>query len=251
MPYKRKRAPAKRKPARRAPRRKMYARPNKSLGYRRPAQFMFHRETLPSTKSLDILAASGNQPAMGYLQFRLNMDSLFNTSDFSNLFANFRVTCIVTTLTPLFDGSPFTRGSEANAAISDTWQSYSGQCIVTRVHGKYLNEPFQISTNALTQREELSQIQAKTKTKMYKPRDIKLVTKYPATYNVVQADPTQPATQSVVRGKSRWLSWQDDRDMEFAHNDTVFVEKVDGRDLTTDYKFRVVHKVYFKCSYVG
>lgn len=250
MPYKRKRAPAKRKPVRRAPRRKMYARPNKSLGYRRPAQFMFHRETLPSTKSLDILAASGNQPAMGYLQFRLNMDSLFNTSDFSNLFANYRVTCIVTTLTPISEGVYAGTKDAVQPSNSANWNQ-SPQCIVTRVHGKYLNEPFQISTNGLTQREELSQIQAKTKTKMLRPRDIKLVTKYPATYNVVQADPDQPATQSVVRGKSRWLSWQNDRDMEFAHNDTIFVEKVDGADVTTDYKFRVVHKVYFKCSYVG
>jgi hypothetical protein len=250
MPYKRKRAPAKRKPARRAPRRKMYARPNKSLGYRRPAQFMFHRETMPSTKSLDILAAAGNQPAMGYLQFRLNMDSLVNTSDFSNLFANYRVTCIVTTLTPLFDGT-IANLMQTGETGFDPIQTYSAQCIVTKVHGKYLNEPFQISTNGLTQREELAQIQAKTKTKMLKPRDIKLVTKYPATYTVGQADPDQPATQSVERGKSRWLSLQDDRDMEFVHNDTIFVERVDGRDVTSDFKFRVTHKVYFKCSYVG
>ena len=230
MPYKRKRAPAKRKPARRAPRRKMYARPNKSLGYRRPAQFMFHRETLPSTQSLDILAASGNQPAMGYLQFRLNMDSLANTTDFSNLFANYRVTCIVTTLTPLFSGA--LAPPQQDSVNFDDSQQFSGQCIVTRVHGKYLNEPFEVAANGLAQREELAQIQAKTTTKMYKPRDIKLVTKYPATYNVVQADPEDSATQSVVRGKSRWLSWQNDRDMEFAHNDTIFVERVDGGSLT-------------------
>jgi hypothetical protein len=201
---------------------------------------------------MDILPASGNQSAMGYLQFRLNMDSLVNTADFSNLFANYRVTCIVTTLTPMFQGNDSNPPTAAdNVGAFYSWQSYSPQCIVTKVHGKYLNEPFEVAANGLAQREELSQIQAKTKTKMYKPRDIKLVTKYPATYKLSVADPAQPTTTSVVRDKSRWLSWQNDRDMEFAHNDTIFVERVDGGDLTTDWKFRVTHKVYFKCSYVG
>ena len=108
-----------------------------------------------------------------------------------------------------------------------------------------------VSANSHAQLQELAQIQAKTKTRMLKPRDIKLVTKYPATYNVVQADPDDDTTRSVIRGKSRWLSWQNDRDMEFAHNDTVFVERIDGNSITTDYRFRVTHKVYFKCSYVG
>jgi len=245
MPYKRKRAPAKRKPARRAPRRKMYARPNKSLGYRKPAQFYFHRETLPELTAVTIIPAAGGQPAIGYMQFNtLNMDELVNTSDFSNLFANFRVSCIVTTLTPLWDSANIDTDTGTTVRASP-------QCIVTRVNGKYLNDPFTVSANSQAQLQELAQIQAKTKTRMLKPRDIKLVTKYPATYNVVQADPDDDTTRSVIRGKSRWLSWQNDRDMEFAHNDTVFVERIDGNSITTDYRFRVTHKVYFKCSYVG
>jgi hypothetical protein len=57
--------------------------------YRQLRQYHFSRETLPDVKGFTIIAASGGQPAIGYLNFdNLQFNQAVSSNlDFGNLFA--------------------------------------------------------------------------------------------------------------------------------------------------------------------
>ena len=236
------------------------ARPMRALyakqAYRKLNQYRFCRETLPKTTKMSIIPAEGTGenriPAMGYLQFStVTPEDLANfTSEFGPLFAKFKVDKIVTTLTPITEGAYAGTHDAVQPNNADAWNQ-SPQCIVTRVNGKYLNEPMDIKANARLQLTELAQIQAKTKSKMLSHKSVYLVTVNPGIRDVINPDVEDPADREIVKGPNRWLNITGQSGTHYCHNDTVFVERVDGDDVTTDFKYRVTHKFYFRTAFVG
>ncbi len=238
-----------RRPIRRARKR------NLRQSYRRINLYRFKREILPSTVSATVIPASGGYGAMGYFQFKdLTASMMVNfVSEFGNLFASYHIDCVVTTLTPLWEGTAAVN-SDSTVAAEGTytnWLEVSPQCIATRVNGKFLNSPLTIQANAQAQREVLAQLQAKKRSRMLRRRPIKLVTKNPCVYSHILEDPDNPANNEIIREKQPWMNITNQSQVELAHNDTIFIERVDGRDVTTDWKFRVQHTFYFRTGFVG
>lgn len=246
MPPKRTK-PAK-KPRRRArPKRVGKARPMAALkaNYRSINEYRYVRETMPTTTSFTLIPAGAAFPGMGYLSFEnLQFNQLPNYNEFVNLYARYKVDKIVTTLIPMYD--------IAELIQPPSTPSLSTNLELTRVNTKWLSGPFPISANSDAQLSELAQLQGKTKSLYASKRPLRLVTMNPG---VESRDVLDAAGNEVDSRKPMlWLSLGGTNqaiDVPLRHNALVFASRVDGVTLTTDWKFRVVHQVYFRCSQVG
>lgn len=223
------------------------ARPMRSLqlNYRATNVYRYMRETVPATATFSLIAGGPGYQAMGYMSFEnLQFNQLPGSSDFTNLYARYKVDKIVTTLIPMFDQSeliqpPVTLGTSSNLEI-------------TKVNTKWMTGDFPIAANADLQLAELAQIQGKTKTTYAHKRPLTLVTMNPG---VKQRSVVDSAGNEVdARGKSPWLALSGPNaaiDVAFKHNAIIFAARVDGQALTVNWKYRVTHKVFFRCSQVG
>ena len=211
--------------------------------YRQLRQYHFSRETLPDVKGFTIIAASGGQPAIGYLNFdNLQFNQAVSSNlDFGNLFAQYKVTTVVTYLTPMYQ--------ETISSNNNVGYSTSTGLRITRVNTKFLNGPFGIKTASKDQLEELAQIQSKSVSNYASHRSLKLVTRYPRVNKRGLVDAT--GTEVDTNEPMPWLSVKNQSDIPLKHNSLIFAERTDGGDVTADWKYRVVHKFYFKCSQVG
>ena len=241
--YPGKKAPTKRRATR--PRRTSAARPMRALrtGYGGINVYRFVRETLPSTATFTLIAAA-NYGAIGYMSFEnLQFNQLPGNSDFYNLFARYKVDKIVTTLTPMFD----TVTADAGGSIT-----YSPQLEITKVNTKWMNGDFPIAANADLQLQELAQLQTKTQTLYASRKPLTLVTMNPGVEGRSVVD--SAGNEVDARRTCPWLALSGPHqaiDVPFKHNSVIFAARVDGQSLTTAWKFRVTHKVYFRCSQVG
>ena len=215
------------------------ARPLRALrtNYRAINTYRFMRETIPSTASFTMIAAGPGFPQMGYMSFEnLQFNQLPGNTDFSNLFARYKVDLIVTTLVPLYQVA--------------TQVNHQSQLEITKVNTKYLNGDFPIAANADLQLSELAQLQCKTKTLYAQDKPIKLITKHPGVLARSVIDSV--GNEVDARGTCPWLALNTtSMAIPFKHNAIIFGARVDGQGLTTDWKYRVTHKVYFRCSQVG
>lgn len=219
------------------------------LDYRgQPNVYRFMRETLPSTVTFQIIPqGAGSFPDMGVMSFEnLQFNQLPGNTDFINLFARYKVDKIVTTLTPLFQ----------EVILGSNWPNPPGgispQLEITKVNSKWMNGDFPIATTAQDQLTELAQIQAKTKTLYAQKKPITLVTTAPGTEGRSVVDST--GNEVDARRTCPWLALSGPHqavNVPFKHNAVIFAAKVDGSALTTEYKYRVTHKIYFRCSQVG
>lgn len=231
-----------------------YPRRRLILNYRSNNVYKFVRETVPEIISPTILAGTGTNANIGYFRFEdFVMDNLPNWTEFSNLFARYKVTCIVTTLIPM------AYESTAQSDMSGLAQSLSVNAKVTRVNTKWLNKEFNIAANAETQLEELAQIQSKSTSLYLSRRPLKIVTKLPGMASITLKDPELApdlaTNQVVTRSPSKWLNTTDGDDVKLSHNSIIFMEKLDGSDLDSDStnfgRYYMTHKIYFSCSQVG
>lgn len=196
------------------------------------------RETLPQTATFTIIPAQ-NYGAMGYMSFEnLQFGQLPASNDFTQLFARYKVDKIVTTLTPLYEVA--------------TQVNHSSQLEITRVNTKWMVGDFPISANADLQLTELAQLQAKSKSLYTGRKPLTLVTNKPG---VVGNSVVNSAGNEVdARRSSPWLALSGTHqaiDVPFKHNAIIFASRVDGASLDLSYKYRVTHKIYFRCSQVG
>jgi hypothetical protein len=227
-------------------RRKGKARPMRALatGYGGMNIYRFVRETLPSTATFSLIAAGSGYNAMGYMSFEnLQFNQLPGASDFENLFARYKVDKIVTTLTPMFD----TATADAGGTIT-----FSPQLEITKVNTKWMNGDFPIAANAGLQLQELAQLQTKTKSLYATKRPLSLVTLNPGVEGRSVVD--SAGNEVDARRTCPWLALSGPHqaiDVPFKHNAVIFAARVDGDNLTTAWKFRVTHKVFFRCSQVG
>lgn len=201
------------------------------------------RETLPQTATFTIIPAA-NYGAMGYMSFEnLQFNQLPGSSDFTALYARYKVDKIVTTLVPIFEEVV---SNNASAASS------SQQLEVTRVNTKFMNSDFPIAATADLQLQELAQLQCKTKSNYAARKPITLVTVSPGVDGRSVVD--SAGNEVDARRACPWLALSGPNaalDVPFKHNSIIFAARVDGNSLTTDWKYRVTHKVFFRCSQVG
>lgn len=216
---------------------------NKKLNYRSLKYYHFVRETLPETKAFTIIPTGGGFNSIGYLNFdNLQWNQLVAAStEFGALFARYKVTKIVTILTPMYQ--------ETIASNNNVGYSTSVGLRITRLSTKYLTAPFNIQANAKLQLDELAQIQAKTVRGYSSPKSMLLVTKHPGVALRGVVDSTN--TEIDMRAPCPWLNCTNQNDVPLKHNSLIFAERTDGQALTVDWKYRVVHKIYFTCSQVG
>lgn len=220
------------------------AKPMKSLNYRKIKTYSFSRETMPRTISFTLIPTGASFNAIGYLNFdNLQFNQLVNsTGDFGNLFARYKVDKIVTILTPMFQ--------ETSAPASGAFMPGNTAALrITRVNTKWLNEPFAVAANADDQLMELAQIQSKSVKPYASHKSMILVTRNPNVSDRSVLDTTN--TEIEVNKPMPWLNIANQSDVPLKHNSLIFAERTDGQALTIDWKYRVVHKVYFRCSQVG
>lgn len=215
----------------------------KKYNYRSLNYYHFVRETLPDTKSFSIIPSGAGFNAIGYMNFdNLQWNQLVNsTTEFGALFARYKVTKVVTILTPLFNET-------ANTTTGWNPQLSPGLRI-TRISTKFLNAPFAVQANAKLQLDELAQIQSKTVRPYASNRSMMMITKHPGVSKRGVVDSTN--TEIDMRAPCPWLNCSNQSDVPLKHNSMIFAERTDGQPLTTDYKYRVVHKIYFTCTQVG
>ena len=213
------------------------------LNYRTLNTYAFCRETIPDTKQFTIIPAGTSNPAMGYMNFdNLQFNQLVQSvTEFGALFARYKIHKVVTILTPMYQ--------EQIASNNNIGYSTSSGLRITRVNTKYLNQPFNIQATSDAQLAELAQIQAKTVRPYASHYSMKLITKWPKISQRGVVDSTN--TEIDVAKPMPWLNIQSQADVPIGHNSLIFCERTDGGSLTVDYKYRVVHKVYFRCAQVG
>lgn len=213
-----------------------------STNYRANNLYRFVRETMPTTLSFTLIPTGAAFPAMGYLNFdNLQFNQLVSAqAEFGVLFARYKVDKIVTILTPLIH--------ETVAQGFGIAPSSPG-LRVTRVNTKWMNQPFAISADADAQLSELAQIQSKSVSNYASNRSLYITTVNPGVSKrgVVNA----AGNEIDVRGACPWLNITADANVPLQHNSILFAERTDGTPLTLDWKYRVVHKIYFRTAQVG
>lgn len=254
------RKPITRKPRRRrAPVRRQYrrnyrknarARPMRALrtNYNSVNKYRFVRETTSKTITPSIIADGGGLPNMAYIQLlNITANDLPNWTEFSRLFQSYCIDKIVTYLIPLFETT------ESLAGFGGTPYVDSDQIMVTRINTQYYPEDYQVQATATAQRQELAQIQGKTRSLYGRKRWLKLTTWSPKTVSVVEDTVAQtPDVKVLSRGK-RWIPTNDNT-VVHRQNYICFLDKLDGTDIGTNTtnlpKYRTYTKVYFRCSQV-
>ena len=215
--------------------------------YRSVNCYRFVRETMPQYLTPTILEAEAGTPAMGYLDLgNLKMNQLVSfTNDFAALFARFKVDKIVTKLTPMY-----TTITASGADAKENFH-FSPNLKVTRVNTKWLAEPFGFGANADAQTRELAQLQSKSTSMYASKKSMTIVTQNPGTFGLTLTDPTDVTSVKPVRNGNKWMDINDHSNAEFPHNSIIFMERIDGQDLTDDWQYHVTHKVYFRTSQVA
>ena len=217
------------------------SRPMKALAnnYRAINTYRFMRETIPSTATFTMIAAGPGFPQMGYMSFEnLQFNQLPGATDFENLFARYKIDKIVTTLVPLYEET--------------TQVSHAAQLEITKVNTKWMNGDFPIAANADLQLAELAQLQAKSKSLYASKKPLVLVTQNPGVEGRSVVD--SGGNEVDARRTCPWLALSGPHqavDVPFKHNALIFAARIDGQGLDATYKYRVTHKLYFRCSQVG
>lgn len=232
------------KSARPMRRRTSSARPMRALksSYRAQNVYRFVRETIPQTLGFSLIPAGSSFPQMGYLDFdNLQFNQLVQAqAEFGALFARYKVDKIVTVLTPMI---------QQVVQPGATGISYTAALRITRVNTKWLNEDFEIQADADDQLAELAQLQGKSVSNYASPRSLTLTTVNPG---MIQKSIVDSADELVeTRVPSKWLNISSEANVPLKHNSLLFAERVDGGALDASWKYRVVHKIYFRCAQVG
>lgn len=243
-------------------RRRGSARPMRSLstGYRGvPNSYRFTRETSPvvidlgitdpdpSTRNpqsgVSVLAAAGTEPTMTYINLpSVRMMDLPNVAEFSSLFNNYHVDKIETFLIPMWQST-----DNPNGVGSGPLQIPG--LMITRVNTKWLATGLPAAANAAAQRNQLAEIQKKSRSLYGNKKWLKLVTDNPK----VQIDVSDGAAGTNIGIYPQpWLQFSTGADQQFESNHTFFADRLDGTSMVSGvYKYRMYHKLHFRTSFLG
>lgn len=209
------------------------------LNYRSLNTYSFVRETMPETTSFTIIPNGTDHAAMGYLMFStLKFADLVNAAtEFGSIFARYKVSMIKTILTPLFTENP------------SGFSPYSPSLRITRINTKWLNVPFIVGANADMQLAQLAQFQTKSVKPYASRRSLIITTRWPGVSEQAVVD--NLSAEIETRKPMPWLNITSQSNVPLKHNSIIFAERTDGQALDANWKYRVVHKIYFRCAQVG
>lgn len=241
-------------------RKKGKARPTRalSLGYRgSPNQYRFIRETRPvvfdladpASTGVTIIAGTGAIPNMAVFSFPdFSMDDLPGFSDFSALFANYRVDSIKTYLVP-----QWTQQNQPTINPLGAWTATATipNLMITRVNTKYLPNGYVLKATAEENRDQLAQIMKKKRSLYGTRKWLKITTSKPQVFQEI-LETRAGVSDNLITRPSPWLPTVQAADQEFALNDLIFADRMDGTDFAVGlYKYRMYHRVSFRTSFVG
>lgn len=211
-----------------------------------PNQYRFCREEVSSVIDIhdSLVAATGTIAVVNLDNFKMNLLANFVT-EFSPLFANYKLDKLVFYLNPLFTistGEAFATGGVSTPELN-----------ITRLSTKYLNTPLALGTTDAAVRTSLAQFQAKTISRYGTKYPLRCTTNHPRIFQVIQ--PTQGVggvSSEFVTEPGKWLSIRNSSDVEFATNHSLVFQKRDQTAIQAGvYKYQLVTKAYFRCSQVG
>ena len=234
------------------------ARPMRALrqSYRgAPNQYRYVRETRPVTIDLgtagggiSIIAGTGVIPSMSVLEFpNFEINQLPGFTDFTALYANYKIDKIDTILIPQWQNTV-----NPDGAGSGTTQL--SNLMMTRVNTKYLPNgmtipPVAPANNAEGQRDELAQIQKKSRSLYGTKRWLRITTSSP---DVLKDVPDGSGGTNLAIQPSPWLPTTTAADQQFKMNDVLFADRLDGKDFVGGvWVYRMYHRVHFRCAFVG
>lgn len=241
--------------------RRRVARPRRALstGYRGPPnQYKFIRETSPVTldigaasvaSGVSIIAGTGPLPNTAMLQLPpFKMDALPGYTEFSALFANFKVDKIETILIPQWVNNT----QPTINPLTGAWSATAGvpNLMITRVNTRYLPQGYTAPATAEASRSKLSQIVKKTRSLYGTRKWLKLTTTRPTVLAEILEAPAGAASE--IARKSPWLPTSSMADQEFVQNDLLFADRLNGTDhLAGVYLYRMYHRITFRCGFLG
>ena len=138
---------------------------------------------------------------------------------------------------------------ETNATNNNIGYSTGPGLRVTRINTKWLNESFSISVDANDQLKVLAQFQGKTVSNYASRRSLKLETSHPGVASKGVLD--SAGTELDTRVPFPWLNAKLEGNVPLKHNSLIFAERTDGLGMDTSWKYRVVHKLFFRCAQVS
>ena len=240
--------------------RKGKARPSRAIskGYKgAPNQYRFVRETRPTIidvgdrldPAVTIIAGTGTIPDTSVVEFaNFSINQLAGGfSEFSNLFANYKIDKIETILIPQWSQNTQQTINPSNAVWTQT--AYISNLMVTRVNTHYLINGYSLPATAEANRDKLAQIVKKSRSLYGTKKWLKVNTSRPSVEYEIEDG---AGAQNLALKRSPWLSTTDAADQEYSMNTIFFCDKLDGTNFTAGlYKYRMFHRIHFRCAFVG
>lgn len=230
-----------------------------SIGYRGvPNTYKFIRETRPitidignaATAGVSIVAGTGTIPSISIFSFPdFSIDQLAGGfTEFSALFANYKIDKIETFLIPQWSAS-----TQPPLTPTPAWVATAPvpNLMVTRINTKYLPNGYVVPGTAEANRDQLAQIQKKSRSLYGTKKWLKIVTAQPRVFDEI-LDSRAGVSDNLVTKKSPWLPSVQAADQEYAMNDLMFCDRLDGSDFVAGlHLYRMYHRVHFRTSFVG
>ena len=229
-----------------------------SIGYRgTPNQYRFVRETRPveidvgnaADPAVAHIAGTGTIPntaVVSFPNFQINQLA-GGFSEFSNLFANYKIDKIETILIPQWTQNTQQSINPSGAVWTQT--AYIPNLMITRINVKYLINGYSLPATAEANRDKLAQVVKKSRSLYGTKKWLKVNTSRPAVeYEIEDGS----GGQNLALKRSPWLSTTTAADQEYSMNTMFFCDKLDGTDFSAGiYKYRMFHRIHFRTSFVG
>lgn len=234
------------------------ARPRLSIGYKGvPNQYRFIRETRPTTIDLGNaatpgvthIAGTGSIPNIAVFEFpNFAINQLAGGfTEFSALFANYKIDKIQTILIPQWSS----QNVQAINPLTGTWLGTGAipNLMLTRVNTKYLPNGYVVKATAEENRDQLAQIQKKTRSMYGSRKWLRINTVKPRVNYEIEDG---AGGQNIVSQASPWLPSVDAADQEYSMNDILFADRLDGTNFAVGlHLYRMYHRIHFRTSFVG
>ncbi len=227
---------------------------NKSLStsYRgTPNTYSFIRETRPTYvdvgtigNGVTLIEGTGTIPNIARFDFGgFEINQVPAWTDFSSLFANYKIDRIDTFLIPMWQST-----DNPNGVGSGPLQLPN--LMITRVNTKFLPGGLASQATAEAQRDQLAQIVKKSRSLYGSRKWLKVSTTNPRVQTLVEDG---AGGTNIVAKNTPWLPTVDASDQQYVMNDSFFVDTLNGEDIDGPeiYMYRMYHRVHFRCSFVG
>lgn len=228
-----------------------------SVGYKgAPNTYSYIRETRPTvidigsnaTPGVTIVAGTDSIPDIAVFEFaNFSIDQLPGFTDFSNLYSSYKIDKIETILIPMWEQTVQQSINPQTGVWSNT--GYIPNLMITRINTKYLPNGYSIKATAEENRDQLAQIVKKTRSLYGNRKWLTINTDRPKVFQEIEDG---QGGQNLVTKPSPWLPTVEAADQEYSMNDIVFADRLDGTNFSVGlYRYRMYHRVHFRCSFVG